>query len=283
MAARMRNCLTAIAVWLALLAGYWFFFYRSGLPVDGSLLGAVMMASLVGLGLQMMSAASYASRDNVALARFESGERPLDGELAAVTGEIRPAFEPLRAPLSGRECVVYRYDIGPDRGRDPDVALDYIGFAFARCAIHSPFGTYALESFPVLNGFPLEPTGPAEAYVAATEFEEVSKVRTIGKYTLELHQQPPPLRMDWQVGKPSEGPLVAKEAVVESGARVTAYGRYAAASNALVSGEKDSLRLYPANASTLSTHALAQLVTGLVLIVVANVGMLIVLGSMGGL
>lgn len=279
----MRRCLVVVAVWLALLAGYFFFFYRAGLPVEGALLGGVMMAFLVGLGLAMMSSARFALRDSAVLEQFQRGARPADGEPAAVSGEIRPMFEPLRAPLSGRECVVYHYDVGPEGGGNEDGPRDYVGFAFARCAIHSPSGTYALGSFPVLNGFPKERGASAQAYIEATEFEDVSKALTLAKYTLELHQQQPPLRIDWRLGEPSKGPQEAREAVVESGARVTAYGRYSSASNALVSGEQEYLRLYAGAGSTLSTPALAQLITGMVLILVANVGMLVVLGNLATL
>jgi hypothetical protein len=280
----MRNCLIAIVVWIALFAGYAFWLSRSDLPVEGALLGGAMMSFLVGLGLAMISSARFAIRDHLALERFRRGERPRDGELAAVTGEIRPAFESLRAPFSGRECVVYRYDIGPDRA-NREVARDYAGFAFARCAIHSPYGTYALGVFPVLHGFPEQRASSGQAYVEATEFEELSNVLALAKYTLDLHHQPPPFRMDWQFGRPSEGPQEAKEAVVASGATVTAYGRYSASANALVSGEKGHgyLRLYPGNAATLAPNVIPQFVTGIVLIVVANVGMLIVVGNMSGL
>jgi hypothetical protein len=205
-----------------------------------------------------------------------------------VTGEIRASFEPLHAPFSRRECVVYRYDVGPQNRRPSENrARDYVGFAFARCAIHSPHGTYTLGVFPVLNGFPeqrLDP-GRAQEYVAATRFEEFSNVLTLAKYTLELHHQPAPVCVDWQLGKPTDGALEAIETIVENGATVTAYGLFSSATRSLASGTKSEgyLRLYPGSTMTMPPRALSQLVTGIVLIAVANVGMLIVLGSMAGL
>lgn len=285
-----RNCLIAIVVWIALFAGYSYYLYRADLPLEGALLGGAMMSFLVGLGLAMISGARFAARDRRALERFRRGERPRDGELAAVTGEIRASFEPLHAPLSGRECVVYRYDIGPPNRRNSESrARDYVGFAFARCAVHSPYGTYALGSFPVLNGFPEQRHDAARAreYVAATQYEEFSNVLTLAKYTLELHHQPPPVRVDWQLGTVPErlDGTEAKEAIVANGTTVTAYGRYSSATNSLVSGTKSEgyLRLYSGSATTLSTSAMAQLVTGIALIVVANVGMVFVLENVATL
>lgn len=282
-----RNCLIAIVVWIVLFAGYSSFLYRADAPLEGALLGGAMMSFLVGLGLAMISGARFAARDRRALERFRRGERPRDGELAAVSGAVRASFEPLRAPLSGRECVVYRYDIGPPTRRSEDRARDYVGFAFTRCAVHSPYGTYTLGSFPVLNGFPEQRHDAARAqeYVAATQHEELSNVLTLAKYTLELHHQPPPLRVDWQLGKASEGALETRETIVENGATVTAYGRYSAATNSLVSGTKSEgyLRLYAGSTATLPPRVISQLVTGIVLIVVANVGMLFVLANMAAL
>ncbi len=285
----LRNCSIAIAVWIVLFLGYSFCLVQSDLPFEGALFGGALMASLVGFGLAMVNGARHATRDRRALARFHRGERPGDGEVAAVAGEIRPAFEPLHAPFSGRECVLYRYDIGPHRGGSHSMARDYAGFALARCAIHTPYGTFALGSFPVLNGFPEEQgdADRAQEYVDATAFEEFSDVRTLAKLALERCRQPPPLRLDAGLGKAPESVRggEAKEAIVASGAAVTAYGRYSAAANALVSGTKDrgALRLYAGSPSPAAAGALSQLLTGIVLILVANAGLWIVLSKVASL
>jgi hypothetical protein len=282
----LRNCSIAIAVWIVLFLGYSFCLFQSDLPFEGALFGGALMSSLVGFGLAMLNGARHATRDRRALARFHRGERPRDGELAAVAGEIRPAFEPLYAPFSGRECVLYRYDIGPHRGGNQDVARDYAGFALARCAIHTPYGTFALGSFPVLNGFPEEhgDGDRAQEYVDATTFEEFSNVVTLAKVALELCRQPPPLRLDGCLGKAPESVRggEAKEAIVASGAAVTAYGRYSSATNALVNGtkDKDYLRLHAGSTLPVAAGAISQSITGIVLIVVANVGMWLVLSKL---
>jgi hypothetical protein len=277
-----RNCLTAIVVWIALFAGYSFYLSRTDLPIEGALLGGLMMSFLVGFGLTMMNGARYANRDRALLAKFHRGERPHDGELAAVTGEIRATLDPLHAPFSGRECVVYRYDIGPV---DRENARDYVGFAFARCAIHSPHGTYPLGVFPVLHGFPEEPKPSVHEFIAATQFEAVERVRVLAKYTMELHQQPPPLRIDWQLGKVSQATIEGSEAIVANGATVTAFGVYSSATNTLTSGAKAHgyLRLYAGSTPIVPPGVVAQFVTGLALVVIANAGMFLVLGKIASL
>src|SRR5688500_17751694 len=229
----MRRCSIVIALWIALFLAYAFALYHADLPVEGALLGAAMMASLVLFGLLMMNGARSAMRDLEAREHFLRGARPRDGEFVAVIGEIRPTFEPLHAPISGRECVAYRYDVGNN----------YIGFAVARCAIHSAYGTIALGSFPSCTGFDSRP-GDAQEYVDATSFQDLSTVMDIAKFTSDLHKQPTPLRIDWRMGAApaSVRGVESKETIVESGATVTAYGRYVAARNELVSDAKLDLR-----------------------------------------
>lgn len=270
----MRRCSIVVALWIGLVLVYMAGLYGFDLPVEGALLGAVMTGSLVWFGLLMMNAGRSALRDLQARERFQSGLRPRDGEFSAVIGEIRPTFEALRAPLSGRECVAYRCDVGKH----------YISFAAARCAVHSPFGTYVLESFPSCTGF-AQQSGDAQEYVAATRFEELSTVTDIMKYTRDLHSQTPPLRIDWRLGAAPESVrgVEALETVIESGATVTAYGRFVSATNGLVThpGKDGYLRLEAGTAKGMPPGALAHLLTGLALIVIANVGLAIILGTMG--
>jgi hypothetical protein len=107
------------------------------------------------------------------------------------------------------------------------------------------------------------------------------------KYTRDLYKQPTPLRVDWRMGAAPESVrgVEAIETIVESGATVTAYGRYFAATNGLVSDARKGgyLRLEAGNTDRLPPGAMAHLVTGLVLVVIANVGLVVVLGNMASL
>ena len=280
-----RNCLIAIAVWIALFAGYAFVLFHNDVPFEGALLGGGVMSFLVGIGLAMINGARFDMRDRAALGRFRRGERPRDGQLAAVSGEIRATFEPLRAPFSQQECVVYRYDIGPAQTRHRNAQRDYVGFGFTTCAIHSRMGTFAIGSFPVLHGFDEQRFSSTRAYVEATEFEEFTNVLLLAKYTLQLHEQPPPVRVDWQLGVPSGAKADGIEAIVENGTQVTAYGRYSSSANALVAGTKSEgyVRLYRGSTKTMPPRVISQLITGIVLILIANVGLWLVLTNVAAL
>ena len=127
--------------------------------------------------------------------------------------------------------------------------------------------------------------GDAQEYVAATSFVDLSTVMDIAKFTSDLHKQPTPLRIDWRMGAApaSVRGIESTETVIESGATVTAYGRYVASRNELVSDAKLDLRMAAGTEKGLPPGAMSRLITGLALIVIANVGLAIVLGNMAPL
>jgi len=275
----IRNCIAAIVLWIVLVAGYGIFLWKRS-PPDAQLVLPLMMASAVWIGLVTMHGARYSYRDWSARNRLARGERPSDGDLVAAVGEIRPTFEVLRAPFSDRACVLYTYDIGPRARGDGNAARDFVGFAMARCSVHTPYGSFQLGSFPVLDRFPKErgDGARAEAYVASTEFEEMTGVVQIAKSTFGLHTSPPPLRKDWQIGPRPETLQGAEitERIVESGTRVTAIGRYVSSQNAIVSDlqEKGYLRVWPggdaSGVSSFPTKAVMQLAAGVIIIAASN-------------
>jgi hypothetical protein len=195
------------------------------------------------MGLAMVHGVRYSVRDWNAKKRLARGERPRDGDLAAATGPVQPLFEPLQAPFSGRPCVLYSYDIGPSGGSQGRPARDYAGFGMTRCAVRTPYGEIALGSFPVLEHFfeTEVDRSAAAAYVENTKFEAPSGVTGMVKSMLAVHTTAPPLKRDWQIGKPSVDVRHAEvvEKIIAPGDTITAIGRYVAASNAIVSDTKE--------------------------------------------
>ena len=139
-------------------------------------------------------------------------------------------------------------------------------------------------AIPQLREEPAQP-GDAQEYVDATSFQDLSTVMDIAKFTSDLHKQPTPLRIDWRMGAApaSVRGVESRETIVESGATVTAYGRYVTSRNELVSDAKLDLRMIAGAAKGLPPGAMSRLITGFVLIVIANAGLWIVLGNMASL
>lgn len=237
-----RNCGLSVVFWFVLAAVYSYVLRDQ--PSPNKYFVVIGMATVVWFGALTIYGARYKLRDWSARRRMARGERPQDGDLVAATGPIHPVFEPLHAPFSGRECVVYEYEIGPRRTGESNRARDYVGYGMTRCAVRTKNGEFALGSFPVLEHF-FETTVDRRAafeYIANTPFEELSGVIGAVKTIMTVHKTAPPLRKDWKVGDTSDfnrSTAEAVEKIIAPGETVTAFGRWVAGSNAIVSDTKE--------------------------------------------
>lgn len=237
-----RNCGLSVVFWFV-LGGVYDYLARAQ-PSPNRYFVVFGMATVVWFGAMTIYGVRYKLRDWSARRRMARGERPQDGDLVAATGPIHAVFEPLHAPFSGRECVVYEYVIGPPRRGDNNPARDYAGYGMTRCSVRTKNGEFALGSFPVLEHF-FETTVDrrvAFEYIANTQFEELSGVIGAVKTMMSVHQTAPPLRKDWKIGDTSSshpGSAEVVEKIIAPGETVTAFGRWVAGSNALVSDTKE--------------------------------------------
>lgn len=233
---------------------------------------AATVGSAVWLGLVLMTGAGFAVRDWRARNKLLRGERPSDGDLISVTGEIRPAFEALHAPLSGRACVLYDIGMGSRSTRD------HLGFGMARCAVYTQYGSFSLGSFPAIEDFARLPADVARAaeYVASTTFEELDSVSTVASRAMQLYRETPPIRKDWRIGAPGGEIEQATESIIVPGEVVTVTGRYVSAQNEIVSDlkEKGYLRLKRGGAAmreeALPWRAIRSVLGGLAIVLIAN-------------
>ena len=284
----IRNCVVAVIAWVALLVIYGIVLFRES---PGPLI--FLIASGVWVGLVLINASRYSLRDWRARNRMARGERPQNGELVAATGTIRPFMEPLIAPFTGRECVVYSYNVGPSGTRRRDnPAKDYSGFAMTRCSVHTPYGSFALGSFPTVDGLPAEhhvDRARAAEYIGTTQFTRLSGMRELVNAMIALYSAKPPIRYDWQISEPDSEPATAaiEERVVEVGKVVTVFGRYDSASSSIVTDtkEKGFLRLRPGGnpreVSSFPGEAAAKFLVGLLLAAGPNVALWLYFGGVG--
>ena len=238
----IRNCSVAIVLWIALMAGYGYYLRDKFPGYPEKILVPVVMGSVTAAGLALIHGTRFQIADWRARNRSARGERPRDGGLVAAIGEIHPTFETLQAPFTGRECVIYTYDFGIVRTEANYAARDYTGYGMTRCAIRTPYGELTLGSFPTLEQFHKKPSDPRVAfdYVSTATLEPVSGVAAFVKSMVAAHSTPPPFKRDWKVGTPSADATTgeALETIVAPGDVVTAYGRYVAASNSIVTDTK---------------------------------------------
>ncbi len=242
-----KGCLTIVAAWIAVFAGY-YVVLRSRVEPPGD----IFLALFGSIGLFMLVSAVwqvvFGKGDQAALRRAAKGLPLLDGEKEAVWGTIVPTGSPLSAPFSGRACVGYEYDVkkAPNPQDEGPTGSEASGWALAPSIIRSSRGDVRLLGFGLLDEFPAshqerEPLARDRAaeFLSTTRFEQMG-LSQIGKMISEmdraLESEQGSSRRDWKMakGEIAVGDNLLIEKLVGIGDTVTAVGVYDASQGALV-------------------------------------------------
>jgi hypothetical protein len=193
----------------------------------------------------------------VLLSRARTGEPPPEDGPVVVTGAARPLGAPLRAPLSGVECVAYQYrmyyrtsDQSERRRRTVPV---YWGHACRPFRIDTAGRAIRVMAVPRLAdeaarlGAP-EEVERARQHVGAARFEEVGgdllgALGTAFERAGEMFaDEDGESRRDWRRKGDDRDPssLVLEEAVVPVGATVTVAGHWSTDRQAVVPSSGDA-------------------------------------------
>src|SRR5882757_6714372 len=155
-----RGCVLSLLILGACFGGYWYVLHGHVEPPAfwwASGIGSFFMWISIGALQTAVGAARDASRvsSESSFGGF-GGEQFSDEETITVVGHIRAMGSSLRAPFSGKQAVLYSYDIDHiSQGRNDSTNVkDYSGFALVPCAIDSPHGSVRILGFPMLEGFP---------------------------------------------------------------------------------------------------------------------------------
>lgn len=97
-----------------------------------------------------------------ALGHAREGTQPRDGELTAVNGRLQPYEKPIVAPMSGKPCVLYEYEITRTQRtqKQTQKLVDFAGIGMAPCEIQTETDTIALLGYPDIEDFPSVTCGP---------------------------------------------------------------------------------------------------------------------------
>ena len=146
-----RTLLLQLAGFLAILAGVLYVFDRRYGLHPGKVIGPSLFAvAFACIGLGLLVSIRKPVRERAALAGCLAGKRPADGEWTGISGTIAPAGDLLRSPLSGTECLAYRYAIDLTRGagRQRTRRVFFEGVGLVPSVISTPAGTFRLLAVP---------------------------------------------------------------------------------------------------------------------------------------
>jgi|GEM_PF-3537227 len=177
---------------------------------------AVVAALLSFLGFSILYNAWLASRDSAALAAALRGMPPRHGKWSAVSGRLTATGDSLSAPFSGRECVIYEYEIShdievsnrDDNGPQSRKIVDFLGLRMTDCAIQTDtdsirlIGAPNLEAIPTQNCFDAGDLDRAKAFVLSTDWLDCIGSNLIGQTGTTwttLTDVDESFRFDWQM------------------------------------------------------------------------------------
>lgn len=241
----------------------------------------------------------YRIREYKTIARAMRGEMPEDGETAAAIGTVVACNGVLKAPLTGRECVYYRYEIEHeerDRSEDNDTTtvIDFSGDALAPCAVRTAYGDVNIEGRPAeLRGFRVEIVrdhARADEYIRTTKFQEFDLVDPFQAVPFarevyrSLGQRGREMRSDYRLSDATDSSgLWLKEWILPVQVEVCAIGRFDASGNALYNapqrtGHGSGIQIIRGNGSVVLKRLwwkAALLIPGGILLLVGSVAGLI--------
>lgn len=200
------------------------------------------------LAVNLLIAAVNAWRERAALRAGIAGTPPVDGRQAILVGHIEPAGAMLRAPLSGRDCVAYTFEIYVWKfvGRSQSRVVYCDGIALAPAVIVTRAGSFRLLAVPELTLDEAELDREAALKRAAELMRTIPFVPPPKPFTR------PEIEKQWNDDDGEyrrERKHVAEEVDlslckmserhVERGARVCVFGQYSASKRAIVPDPND--------------------------------------------
>lgn len=244
----MKGCaisgLLQLLAWLGTGAGIILLLERRcGIPPSQSFAPALIIALLIVIAAGLLFGAARVLRERAQLSAAARGERPVDGRRSVIAGTIHAIGDPLTAPLSGKRCIAFRYDIsqwfsGGKSGQRLAVLCD--GVALCPSEVRTLSGSYKLLAVPALE-------------TAAESLDSSAKRRAaehLAHATFTAAPEPfkrPELEKEWSdddgayrrerrytTNEINLDDCVMTEQIIANGAAVAVFGRYSAARGGIV-------------------------------------------------
>ena len=215
----------------------------------GDVIGVSLLAGFAGwISVNLLLSAFRAWRERAALNASIGGTQPVDGAHTILAGYIEPAGPGLRAPLSGRECAAYTFEVYEMRrvGKSSSKVVHCDGVALTPSSVVTAGGSYRLLAVPELD-------------CDEIDLDRKAAIARAAELMRTLPFQPPP--------KPFTRPAIEDqwndddgefrrdrrrteervdlercrltERLLERGARVCVFGRYSADKRAIVADPND--------------------------------------------
>lgn len=180
------SCLISLILYAAFVYGY---YQWLGQSFEGTELwvASFIVALIAAGGVGALCNSYLAWRDASVLSDAIVDMPRRDGKRTAAAGRLEPLGQPLTAPLSGKPCVLYEYEISREvtrtkqgGGSETSKSVDFAGIGKTECVIQSTSSRLRLMGFPDLEPIADEnlqdqaDVERARQYVQFTAWEDAS-------------------------------------------------------------------------------------------------------------
>jgi hypothetical protein len=149
-----RTLLLQLAGFLAAAGAVMLFLReRHGLAPGRTIGVSLGIAFFVWMALGYLVGIAQPVRERAALRECLAGRRPADGKRTGVAGTIDILGAALLSPLTGSECVAWKYEISltTGSGKNRHKSVFFEGIALVPSAISTPSGSYRLLAVPAFD------------------------------------------------------------------------------------------------------------------------------------
>ncbi|QDU78097.1 hypothetical protein Pan97_51770 [Bremerella volcania] len=185
----LKGCGLSLLLLAVLVAGYMYAFDQVFQRPEGLISGGIS-GLITFFCIGALTNAWTAWSDWSLISKAEFGLQLNDGCKIAVAGRIRPEGEPLKAPFSGKPCVICEYDVckpevDTSDSADENTASDFAGFLMSPCKIQTSWGDVRLLGFPMVddaiadNCLSSSAISAAREFLQNTEFEDRSGMKVV--------------------------------------------------------------------------------------------------------
>jgi len=253
-----KSCLTWFAVYAIVAIGFaiWFFIHFPEAPPNvsprlpplqlqaaGAAGWALVCAIPAFLGLAGLDGTRTRLLERARLMVAAGGRQPRDGVVQPFVGHMVARGEPLTAPLSKRECLLYHYEASHTSGggKSSSKVTDAEGYALTPSSIETPAGVVELRAYLNLEFSPdtLEDDPSRERLSSyqrtATLYQPtVNLMRNYRESQSYLLDDDGAIRYDHGSQDSAERSTRFEEHVVKHGDEIVVFGLYSAARGAIV-------------------------------------------------
>lgn len=250
-------CLASFAVYAIVAVGFavWFFVHFPEAPPNvsprlpplplraaGAAGWALVCAIPAFLGLAGLDGIRTRLRERAQLTAAGGGQQPRDGVVQPFVGHMVARGEPLTAPLSKRECLLYHYETSHSSGgKSSSKVTDAEGYALAPASIETRAGLVELRAYLDLDFSPdtLDDEPSRERLSAyqrtATLYQPtINLMRNYRESQSYLLDDDGAIRYDHGSQDSAKHSTRFEEHVVKHGDEVVVFGLYSTARGAIV-------------------------------------------------